>query len=322
MIKNHRNKDLEKAARHKTLTIPLEEVNKEWQTESAPLHCKRIAAHYGIYHDLFNGSSFVPIINLRIFYDCQDDYVLPVVRGNKILPGMAKSEPCVEFDSPEDSLWTLVLTNPDGHLSDPSAEYVHWMIGNIHGDNCSTGDVLVNYMQPIPPKGTGFHRHVFVLFEQSQKIDFSRWKKGECQYLDDRTFKINDFYRENQNHLVPKGLAFFQAQWDPSVRSVYHHLLDMEEPVFEYDHRPPYHPPPLKYPHKEPFDRYFDRYRDKKDLAEEVLRMKLKMISPFHENPKPEKYPLIHLPKTYKPSWLKLREEIMHRRLEQYKDLP
>lgn len=71
-----------------SVNIPLEEVNKEWQTESAPLHCKRIATHYGIYHDLFNGSTFVPIINLKIFYDCQDDYVLPVVRGNKILPGM------------------------------------------------------------------------------------------------------------------------------------------------------------------------------------------------------------------------------------------
>jgi large subunit ribosomal protein L38 len=247
---------------------------------------------------------------------------MPVCRGNKIPPSMAKVEPYVEFESPEDVLWTLVLTNPDGHLSDQTSEYVHWMIGNIQGNDCSTGEVLMDYMQPIPPKGTGFHRLVFILFEQSQKIDYKKYQKGPCHNLEERTFKMANFYKEHESHLVPKGLAFFQSQWDDSVRNAYHNILDMAEPVYEYLHRPPYHPPPKKYPHKQPFDRYFDRYRDKKDLAEEVLRLKLKMISPFKPNPKQETFPLIHNSTKYKPSWLKRREEIMHRRLEQYKDLP
>jgi len=46
--------------------------------------------------------------------------------------------------------------------------------GNIQGNDCSTGEVLAKYMQPIPPKGTGYHRHVFVLFQQSQKIDYKK----------------------------------------------------------------------------------------------------------------------------------------------------
>jgi hypothetical protein len=52
------------------------------------------------------------------------------------------------------------------------------------------------------------------------------------------------------------------------------------------------------------------------------MRLKLSMIAPFQEPAVREKYPLIHREKTYKPSWLKAREEIMHRRLEQFKDLP
>ena len=67
--------------------------------------------------------------------------------------------------------------------------------------------------------------------------------------------------------------------------------------------------------------RYYDRYRDKKDLAEEVLKMKLEMISPFKEYI-PEKYPLIHRPKTHRASWLKKRDEMIARRIEQFKDLP
>lgn len=28
----------------------------------------------------------------------------------------------------KDSLWTLVLTNPDGNLTEQNKEYVHWMV--------------------------------------------------------------------------------------------------------------------------------------------------------------------------------------------------
>ena len=69
------------------------------------------------------------------------------------------------------------------------------------------------------------------------------------------------------------------------------------------------------------FARYYDRYRDKKELAEEVMKIKMKMVHPFKE-PEKSVFPLIHRETSYKPSWLKKREELMHRRLEQFKDLP
>ena len=68
--------------------------------------------------------------------------------------------------------------------------------------------------------------------------------------------------------------------------------------------------------------RYFDRYRDKKDLAEDVLSIRLDKKNPFTRHTREEKYPLIHRAKCYKPSWLKNREEKMRLRLEQFKDLP
>ena len=69
-------------------------------------------------------------------------------------------------DADSNSLWTLVLTNPDGHLTEENAEYVHWMVGNIRGNDIASGKTLVDYLQPFPTFGTGYHRFVFVLYRQ------------------------------------------------------------------------------------------------------------------------------------------------------------
>jgi len=70
------------------------------------------------------------------------------------------------------------------------------------------------------------------------------------------------------------------------------------------------------------YSRYFDRYRDKKDIAEEVLSMRLDRKNPFTRHQQQEQFPLVHRAQGYKPSWLKIREEKMRLRQEQYKDLP
>ena len=58
--------------------------------------------------------------------------------GNRIQPYEAEKAPEVTFNHKfsisgeesvaESSLWTLTLTNPDGNLTDPDKEYVHWMM--------------------------------------------------------------------------------------------------------------------------------------------------------------------------------------------------
>ncbi len=74
--------------------------------------------------------------------------------------------PEVTFDSEPDALWTLVMTNPDGHFKDDNSEYLHWMVANIKGNDLSTGKTIAKYMQPFPPFGTGYHRFVFILYKQ------------------------------------------------------------------------------------------------------------------------------------------------------------
>lgn len=40
----------------------------------------------------------------------------------------AKSPPKVTFESDPSSMWSLLLVNPDGHLTEQNAEYVHWFM--------------------------------------------------------------------------------------------------------------------------------------------------------------------------------------------------
>ncbi|KAK2193835.1 hypothetical protein NP493_5g13008 [Ridgeia piscesae] len=302
MWKNKRSQpELEQAVRLRQFEIPLDTVKESWLNEWGPLHKRALAEHYGIYRDLFSDAFFVPVVDMKVLYDYDDEFVTPVHSGNTILPSEARSQPQVMFESGADDLWTLVMTNPDGHLTDNNAEYLHWMVGNIPGGDVSKGQVLCNYLRPFPPKGTGFHRHIFVLFKQSGTINLDKYQRpANCTSLKERTFRMVDFYKDLESQVVPMGLAFFQSEWDSSVKDVYHNILDMREPSFEYVHPQFYHPLPVRYPHRQPFDRYYDRYRDKKELAEEVMKIKMKMVHPFKE-PEKSVFPLIHVRRATNP---------------------
>lgn len=80
----------------------------------------------------------MPRVNLSIKYKVSDDEICPVYFGNRIYPEQTKNAPEVSFDhkfslafnapAEENTLWTLIVSNPDGNLTDSNKEYVHWMM--------------------------------------------------------------------------------------------------------------------------------------------------------------------------------------------------
>lgn len=96
---------------------------------------------------------------------------------------------------------------------------------NIDGNNVTNGETIVPYFRAFPPKGTGYHRHVFVLYKQEKKIDLKEFQVTEADSVEKRTFSTLDFYRKFQDDLTPAGLCFFQADYDRSVRKVFHEKL-------------------------------------------------------------------------------------------------
>lgn len=43
--------------------------------------------------------------------------------------------------------------------------------------------------------------------------------------LKERNWNTLEFYRKYQDYITPAGLAFFQSDWDPTVREFYHSVL-------------------------------------------------------------------------------------------------
>lgn len=48
---------------------------------------------------------------------------------------------------------------------------------NIGSDGVASGNVIVPYLPPVPPRGSGFHRMVFALYRHTQPLDPTQLKK-------------------------------------------------------------------------------------------------------------------------------------------------
>uniref|UniRef100_A0A2K6SEL4 Large ribosomal subunit protein mL38 n=1 Tax=Saimiri boliviensis boliviensis TaxID=39432 RepID=A0A2K6SEL4_SAIBB len=257
------NVEEERAARLRTASVPLDAVRAEWERTSGPYHKQRLAEYYGLYRDLFHGATFVPRVALHVAYAVGEDDLMPVYYGNEVTPTEAAQAPEVTYEAEEGSLWTLLLTSLGGCLGltrPPTRLTSHET--NIPGNRVAEGQETCPYLPPFPARGSGIHRLVFLLFKQDQLIDFSEdMRPSPCYQLAQRTFRTFDFYKKHQEAMTPASLSFFQCRWDDSVTHIFHQLLDMREPVFEFVRPPPYHPKQKRFPHRQPL-RYLDRYRD------------------------------------------------------------
>lgn len=308
------NPELEKASRVRKLFVDLQKVRRDWLQTNGPFHIHRIAQHYGIYEDLYGDAYFMPTVPLDVSYELKSDKMVTAYTGNVIKPSEASKAPNVKYDAEEESLWTLLMTTPDGNLTCPDNEYCHWFVGNIPGNCVSKGEQLVDYLRPVAPYGIGYCRYIFVLYKQTCQIDYSEYRRtSPCLNLKERNWKTLDFYRKYQDQLTPAGLAFFQSDWDEMLKEFYYDTLKITIPVFQYDFPEPYIKKQAWYPLKQPFNLYLDKYRDPKAITKEFLLRKLKKVHPFEGPKPPHMFPLAHRFKGYVPSWL--RFEIRKKRL-------
>ncbi|CAG5082852.1 Similar to Mrpl38: 39S ribosomal protein L38 [Cotesia congregata] len=302
-----KNPELERKSRRKELILDLEDIKTDWSTTIAPYQIKTIAEHYNIFSDLFGDAYFYPSLPMDIKYDNNDEFIPTVHRGNLLKASDTQQVPKINYKAAPDSLWTLLLTTPDANFTSRELEYCHWFIGNIPGNDIDKGDLLIDYMRPIPPMGIGLCRYIFILYKQNKQIDFSEYhKEAPCLELEKRNWKTIDFYRKYQDIITPASLAFFQTEWDQSLQDFYHHTLKMKSPKFEYDFPPPYIRPQEWFPIRQPFNLYMDRYRDPKDINKDFLMKKLQKTHPFKGPERPLKYPRAYAFDRDMPSWLKL----------------
>lgn len=128
--------------------------------------------------------------------------------GNKLiknhvslLPSQSQYKPQIKFTIFPNQVYTLIMYDPDA----PVGDFIHWVVTNISKNN-KLGDTLLDYMGPSPPKGTGIHRYIFLLYRQRHVINVGSIK---------RVYPLNSLL--NRLELTNNDLVFekqFKAKYE------------------------------------------------------------------------------------------------------------
>eukprot|EP00057_Strongylocentrotus_purpuratus_P016071 XP_011670545.1 PREDICTED: protein D2 [Strongylocentrotus purpuratus] len=141
--------------------------------------------------------------------------------GNILTPTVVKDAPTMTWPTEEGALYTVVMTDPDApSRADPKfREWRHWIVVNVPGTDVSKGLVYAPYIGSGPPKDTGLHRYVLLVYKQS----------GELQLQDpvlQRTTKDRGATKTREfvakyNLGNPMAGNFYQAEWDDYCTQLY-----------------------------------------------------------------------------------------------------
>ncbi|VVD03902.1 protein D2-like [Leptidea sinapis] len=146
--------------------------------------------------------------------------------GKELTPTQVKDKPVVKWAKKDTEYYTLVMTDPDAPSRENPKfrEWHHWLIANIYGGDLDKGEVLSDYIGSGPPKGTGLHRYVFLVYKQPEKCDFSKVPKLPNNSGDKRgKFSISKFANQFKFG-APVAGNFYVAKYDDYVPKLYEKL--------------------------------------------------------------------------------------------------
>ncbi|KAK6743742.1 hypothetical protein RB195_010813 [Necator americanus] len=163
-----------------------------------------------------------PSKTVKAVYDSGAEVTL----GNVLTPTQVKNPPKLTWDAEPGALYTVIMTDPDAPSRKEATfrEWHHWLVTNVPGNEIGKGDVLSEYVGSGPPKGTGLHRYVFLIYKQSGRISDS-----EHGHLTNRSgegrggFKTEKFVAKHKLG-TPVAGNFYQAEWDDYVPILYKQL--------------------------------------------------------------------------------------------------
>uniref|UniRef100_A0A069DQ07 Putative phosphatidylethanolamine-binding protein n=1 Tax=Panstrongylus megistus TaxID=65343 RepID=A0A069DQ07_9HEMI len=145
--------------------------------------------------------------------------------GNTLTPTQVKNQPSVEWNADPNLYYTLCMTDPDApSRKDPKfREWHHWLVVNIPGNEISKGEVLSEFISSAPPKGSGLHRYVLLVYKQNEKLSCDEPRLKNNSGSNRGKFSISKFAKK-YNLGDPVFGNFYQAEWDDYVPKVYEKL--------------------------------------------------------------------------------------------------
>ncbi|XP_044742112.1 uncharacterized protein LOC123303078 [Chrysoperla carnea] len=142
--------------------------------------------------------------------------------GNYLTPTQVLQKPSVKFTGDPSKYYLLCMTDPDApSRAEPTMrEFEHWLVGNIPGDKVCYGETIADYIPSAPPENTGYHRYIFLIYEQPGYIQFDEPRLTNTSTSGRPKFSIRNLAKK-YGVGDPIFGNFYQAQYDESVPSIY-----------------------------------------------------------------------------------------------------
>jgi len=119
--------------------------------------------------------------------------------GIFLTPMETQNKPKIEYKPSPNSLYTLIIHDPDA----VGGNLIHWLIVNISGNNIKNGDELLEYKGPAPPKGSGIHKYIILFLQQNYRINAD---------IDKRQMSMNELYEKLDVNLQPFFSTYFKSK--------------------------------------------------------------------------------------------------------------
>lgn len=147
---------------------------------------------------------------------------LEVKEGGVLTPTQVQNKPQLEWKADANAFYTVCMTDPDApSRKDPTfREWHHWLVVNIPGINIEQGEVLSDYIGSGPPKDTGLHRYIFLVYKQPSKLTFDENRLPDNSGDGRGCFKIAAFAKKYKLGNPVAG-NFYQAEYDDYVPKLY-----------------------------------------------------------------------------------------------------
>ncbi|KAL1138882.1 hypothetical protein AAG570_008944 [Ranatra chinensis] len=147
--------------------------------------------------------------------------------GNELAPSQVKSAPLLQWSGVgPDDMHLVCMLDPDApSRQDPRARHwLHWLVANVPGGVVSKGEVVAAYVGAGPPKGTGLHRYVLLVFKQPKKLRMDEVRIGADSGKGRSSFSVSKLLGKYKLPAAPVASNFFQAQWDQYVPTLHKQL--------------------------------------------------------------------------------------------------
>jgi len=104
--------------------------------------------------------------------------LFPLAPGDSLAVSEAKKIPSIRLEeASKEQLFTVAMVDPDApsRKNPRAAQWLHWILTNVEGERLISGQDLMGeevtaYAGPSPPKGSGPHRYVFLVWQQQQAV--------------------------------------------------------------------------------------------------------------------------------------------------------